>query len=95
MAPRGAPVKAAGKGTVAYAARRTTFGRLVEIEHEGGLITRYAHLAKISVKRGQQIAAGAQLGTVGRTGRATGYNLHFEVLIANKAVDPLSVVTWP
>ena len=93
-ASRGSSVLASGEGKVVFAGRRSTFGNLVEIEHEDGTLTRYAHLEKILVKRGETVQPGAKLGTVGRTGRVTGYNLHFEVLRDNKPVDPLSVVDW-
>lgn len=94
MANRGTPVKASGGGKIVFAGRRGTYGNLIEIRHEGGMVTRYAHLDKIAVKRGQVVTPGAKLGTVGRTGRTTGYNLHFEVIVENKHVDPLSVVGW-
>jgi len=76
------------------ASRKKGFGNLVQIEHEEGVTTRYAHLAKIFVKRGQTIAAGAKVGAIGKTGKATGYHLHFEVLIDHRQVDPLTVVNW-
>jgi len=93
-ANRGTPVLASGKGKVIFAGHRGSFGRLVEVEHEDGLLTRYAHLDKVMVKKGQVIDSGAKLGTVGKTGRATGYNLHFEVLVSDVHVDPLLVVKW-
>ncbi|CAK7041645.1 MAG: hypothetical protein DELT_02851 [Desulfovibrio sp.] len=94
MAKRGTPVLASGGGVVIFSGRRGSFGNLVEVRHEGGMVTRYAHLEKMTVKRGQQVKPGAALGTVGRTGRTTGYNLHFEILVADEHIDPLSVVAW-
>lgn len=93
-AGRGTPVLASGEGTVTFAGTRSTFGKLVEISHAGGLVTRYAHLDKLSVKKGQTVASGQKIGTVGSTGRSTGPHLHFEVLVNNRHIDPLSVVTW-
>ncbi len=86
---RGTPVMASAKGTVTFAGSRGAYGKMVELEHAGGMKTRYAHLDRISVKSGQEIALGAILGTVGNSGRTTGYCLHFEILVAGKAIDPL------
>ena len=93
-AQRGTPVIATASGKVIFAGRRSSFGKLVEIDHGSGIITRYAHLDKISVKAGNTVNAREQLGTLGKTGRVTGANLHFEVLVNNKQVDPLTLVTW-
>ena len=93
-AQKGTPVIASGKGRVAFAGIKGTYGRLVEIVHHGELITRYAHLDTIVVKKGQTVAAGQKIGTVGTTGRTTGPNLHFEILVNNKHVNPLQIVTW-
>ena len=56
--------------------------------HSDGVKTRYAHLEKIFVAKGQRIQDGQTIGEVGRTGRATGPNLHFEVIVAGNAKDP-------
>ena len=62
---------------------------MVEIDHGAGLTTRYAHLSALSVDVGQSVAAGAIVGRVGATGRATGPHLHYETRIDGEPVDPL------
>lgn len=85
---RGTPVLAAGAGTVIYAGRRGGYGRVVFIDHGGGVVTRYAHLSKIEVRAGDTVAAGEQIGRLGSTGRTTGAHLHFEVRLHGRSVDP-------
>lgn len=91
---KGASVIAAGEGKVTFVGKRGAYGKLVEITHAGGMVTRYAHLNAFSVKKGQSVKAGEAIGTVGTTGRTTGPNLHFEVLVENKHVNPLHLVEW-
>ena len=64
------------------------FGNLVEVNHGGELITRYAHLSSMSVQVGTPVRRGQQLGTLGTTGRSTGPHLHFEVKENGSALDP-------
>ncbi|GGG18097.1 M23 family metallopeptidase [Paenibacillus abyssi] len=78
-----APILAAKAGLVIWAGERGAYGNLVVLSHEDGLQTRYAHMSKITVQNGQQVAAGQQLGKQGTTGRSTGPHLHFEVAIPN------------
>lgn len=87
-APRGTPVYAAGGGVVTFAGRMGGYGNVVFIDHGGGVISRYGHLKRIGTKRDAQIVAGAQIGEVGSTGRATGPHLHFEVRLDGRAVNP-------
>ncbi|MCG8420430.1 MAG: M23 family metallopeptidase [Proteobacteria bacterium] len=87
-ARRGTPVRAAGSGVVVVAKRRGGYGKLVIISHGKGVETRYAHLHRIGVKKGEVVAAGEVIGAVGSTGRSTGPHLHFEVRRSGKAVDP-------
>jgi len=84
----GTPVKATAAGVVSVAGPQGGYGNLVEIDHGGGLSTRYAHLSAIDVAPGQQVAPGAIVGRVGSTGRSTGPHLHYEVRIDGEAVDP-------
>ena len=93
-AKKGTPVVASGSGTITFAGRQGAYGKLVEIEHRDGLVTRYAHLDRFAVKQGQHVAMGQKIGTVGTTGRTTGPNLHFEILVDNKHVNPLRIVSW-
>jgi murein DD-endopeptidase MepM/ murein hydrolase activator NlpD len=87
-APAGVRVGAAAGGTVTFAGWRGGYGRLVIVDHGGGLTTRYAHLAGIEVATGTRVRAGATLGTVGSSGVSTGPHLHFEVRRQGVPVDP-------
>src|SRR6266404_8836420 len=79
QAPFGEPVAAGGAGEVIYAGRDAGYGRLVVVDHGGDLETLYGHLSKISVREGQRVNRGQELGAVGASGRATGAHLHYEV----------------
>lgn len=87
-APRGLAVLATAPGIVVRAGREGDYGNMVEIEHESGLSTRYAHLKSISVETGAMVVAGQDLGTVGSTGRSTGPHLHYEVRLNGEVLDP-------
>ncbi|RTL82820.1 MAG: M23 family metallopeptidase [Hyphomicrobiales bacterium] len=84
----GAPVRATAAGVVAFAGPQGGYGNLVEIDHGGGVSTRYGHLSAIDVGPGQPVAPGAAIGRVGSTGRSTGPHLHYEVRMDGEAVDP-------
>ena len=86
-APKGTPVHATADGRVKFAGREHGFGKVVVIDHIW-FETRYAHLNEIKVRKGQRVERGDIIGTCGRTGRATGYHLHYEVRIAGKPVNP-------
>jgi murein DD-endopeptidase MepM/ murein hydrolase activator NlpD len=85
----GQDIQAAGAGRVVSAGTEGGYGETVVIEHAGGLRTRYAHLSASLVTPGQEITAGQVVGRAGRSGRATGTHLHFEVTTATgDRVDP-------
>jgi murein DD-endopeptidase MepM/ murein hydrolase activator NlpD len=84
----GAPVAATAAGTVTAAGPQGGYGNLVEIDHGGGLSTRYGHLSAIAVAPGQQVGPGTTVGRVGSTGRSTGPHLHYEVRVDGEPVDP-------
>ena len=84
----GAPIHAAADGRVSFVGRRSGYGKVVEVSHGNGLMTRYAHMSKQLAKVGQTVAAGEVIGKIGSTGRSTGPHLHFEVRINNRAVNP-------
>src|SRR5262249_21296923 len=84
----GTPVLAAGNGVVVFAQRCSGYGKVVFVDHGGGVVTRYAHLRKIEVKQGMLVSAGDRIGQVGSTGRTTGPHLHFEVRVDGRDVDP-------
>ena len=86
--PLGSAIFAAAPGKVVYAGWRGGYGRLVEIRHDNGLVTRYAHLRRIDTKVGDAVEAGETIGGLGSSGRSTGPHLHFEVRINGKAVNP-------
>lgn len=98
LANLGTPVEAIGDGTVAFAGSQGAYGNLVVINHQQGYQTRYAQLAKINVKVGQQIKRGTIVGTVGQTGTPTipQPHLHFEVRSNSKlgwvAEDPIAFI---
>jgi murein DD-endopeptidase MepM/ murein hydrolase activator NlpD len=88
-APAGLPVKTAAPGTVLFAGEQKGYGLIVIIEHEGGLITLYAHNRDLRVKTGQKVREGQVVATVGDSGRTSGPHLHFEVRKDGMPVDPL------
>jgi murein DD-endopeptidase MepM/ murein hydrolase activator NlpD len=86
--PRGTPIYAADGGTVTYAGWMSGYGYLVEINHGNGLVTRYAHNSKLLVDVGTLVDEGQKIALMGRTGRATGVHLHYEVLKDGRQVNP-------
>ena len=90
VAPHGSPARAAAAGTVVFAQTYFAYGLMVDIDHGGGVVTRYAHLSGFApgLRPGTRVAAGQQIGQVGRTGRATTNHIHFEVRINGRPVDP-------
>ena len=83
----GTPVMAAGDGVVRRAGRAGGYGNLVEIRHKNGVTTRYGHLSRMLVKKGQRVRQEQIVGKVGATGLASGPHLHYEFRINGKAVD--------
>ncbi len=88
-APESTPVRAAQDGTVLYAGEQRGYGRIVIIQHEGNLITLYAHNKDLRVTTGQKVQRAQVVATVGESGRTSGPHLHFEVRVDGKPVDPL------
>ena len=87
-AEHGDEVVAAANGRVVFADWHGGYGQLVTVDHGAGLTTRYAHLSKIEVRAGQEVARGQRIGAVGSTGRSTGPHLHYEVRIGDEPVNP-------
>ncbi|MBV2361221.1 peptidoglycan DD-metalloendopeptidase family protein [Thalassococcus sp. CAU 1522] len=88
-APHGTPIYSTADGVVTFAGWSSGYGRLVKIQHEFGIETRYAHLSKINVKVGQRVSRGGRIGAMGNTGRSTGTHLHYEVRVGGKPVNPM------
>ena len=87
-APAGTTVLSAAEGVVIFAGQRSGYGKVVEVEHGNGLLTRYAHLSAFLSQKGQKVQTGTPIAKVGSTGRSTGPHLHFEVHRADKNLDP-------
>ena len=90
-APTGTPVRAVGEGRVAFSGRQNGYGNIVQLEHQGGKSTLYAHLSRLDVRTGQRVEQGQRIGAVGATGWATGPHLHFEFRLNGQFQDPLKV----
>jgi len=92
-ASHGDPVQAAAKGRVTFADHGGESGIMVRIDHGDGLATAYAHLSRIGVRVGDCVAEGAIIGFAGASGLTAGPQLHFEVQIAGKPVDPAPAIS--
>lgn len=88
IAETGTPIHAAAAGVVVTAEYHPAYGNMVEIDHGGDLVTRYAHASKMLVKPGQVVKRGDKIAEVGSTGRSTGPHLHFEVRLKGVAQNP-------
>ena len=91
--PIGTEVITWSDGVVAQAGWRHDYGLTVDVVHPNGIKTRYAHLKSANVQKGQRLDEGQVIGQVGNTGRTTGANLHFEVMVAGKLTDPQNYLT--
>lgn len=95
MAEQGTSVKAAAGGVVVFSEYHSQYGNMVEIDHGNELITRYAHNSTLLVKVGEVVLRGAKIAEVGRTGRATGTHLHFEVRQRGASQNPTQFLRLP
>lgn len=89
-APIGTEVSATGAGKVIFAGKIRGYGLTIDIDHGGGVVTRYAHLSEIAqnIRNGNRVKAGDKIGAVGATGLVSGPNLHYEVRVDGRPVDP-------
>jgi murein DD-endopeptidase MepM/ murein hydrolase activator NlpD len=87
--PVGTPLYATADGVVTHAGWSSGYGRLVKIQHEFGIETRYGHLSKLNVTVGQRVSRGERIGDMGASGRVTGPHLHYEVRVGGEAVNPM------
>jgi peptidase M23-like protein len=88
----GVEVLAAGDGVVVFTGWYYGYGQMIDVDHGGGVVTRYAHLSRISTKKDATITAGQPIGRVGMTGRTTGPHLHFEVRLSGRPVSPVTAM---
>lgn len=86
----GTPVYATGNGTVQKAGWEGLYGNCITINHGFGYVTRYAHLSKIGVRKGQKVVRGEKIGQVGSTGKSTGPHLHYEVHLKGHIMNPVN-----
>jgi murein DD-endopeptidase MepM/ murein hydrolase activator NlpD len=84
----GSPIRAMADGVVSYTGEKSNFGRVVEVTHGNGLITRYAHASTLVAKMGDKVKRGDVVAQVGSTGRSTGPHIHLEVLKDGRSVNP-------
>lgn len=92
--PKGTTIMAAADGLVTFAGYKSSFGKLVIIDHGNGMTTKYAHCDQITVNVGDTVSQGQKIATVGRTGNATGNILHYEVLINGKNQNPINYLDY-
>jgi murein DD-endopeptidase MepM/ murein hydrolase activator NlpD len=95
MAEEGTPVYAAAAGVVVYSEFHPQYGNMIEIDHGNDLISRYAHASKRLVRVGDVVLRGSRIADVGKTGRATGSHLHFEVRQRGAARNPAQFLQLP
>ena len=88
----GTPIMAPADGLVVFVGREGNFGKMIAINHGYNLTTRYGHLKKFRVKKGQYVKRGQVIAEVGKTGRSTGPHLHYEVLLNGVPVNPLRYI---
>ncbi len=89
-AETGTPIFATGNGTVVSAGWQRGYGYTVDIDHGYDYLTRYAHMDKIKVKKGQKVNRGDEIGLVGNTGKSTGPHLHYEVRYKGEPQNPIN-----
>ena len=82
------PVLAPADGKVVFSGWNGRYGRMIEIDHGAGIRTRYGHLRRTEVKKGQKVKLGDKIGQLGTSGRSTGPHVHYEVIVDDKQVDP-------
>jgi murein DD-endopeptidase MepM/ murein hydrolase activator NlpD len=93
-APKGTRVRAARGGKVVYRGRQRGFGRLVIIDHGDGIQSYYAHLSRFATRKGHRVKRGEVIGRVGKSGRASGHHLHFELRRNGHSVNPEGYVPF-
>ncbi len=87
-----APIYATAPGIVKHAGWKGRYGRFIEIDHGNGVVTRFGHLHKIYVKRGQKVKFRQKIGLLGNSGRTTGAHLHYETLFKKRNINPMKFI---
>ncbi len=85
------PIYASADGTVTKAGRNGAYGKFIEIDHGNGFRSRYGHLSKIKVKKGEQVTLEQEIGLMGSTGRSTSPHLHYEIWFNGKPINPQKI----
>ncbi len=85
-----APVRAGAAGTVTSVGWSGPYGRLIEVDHGNGFVTRYGHLREFLVKEGQVVQTGDKIGLMGSSGRSTGTHLHYEIRFDGAPLNPIN-----
>lgn len=88
----GTAIYATADGVVTHAGWQSGYGRLIKIQHEFGVETRYAHLSQLRVAVGQRVSRGERIGDMGNSGRSTGTHLHYEIRLNGTAVNPMTFI---
>jgi len=92
IAPLNSPIYATAPGVVTFAGKNGRYGNFVEIAHGAGLRTRFGHLGKVMVRRGQKVEFRHKIALLGNTGRSTGAHLHYEVRVNGKPRNPMKFI---
>jgi murein DD-endopeptidase MepM/ murein hydrolase activator NlpD len=90
--PIGTPIYSTADGVVTFAGWSSGYGRLIKIQHEFGIETRYAHLNAIRVQVGQRVSQGERIGDMGNSGRSTGPHLHYEIRVGGSPLNPMTYI---
>ena len=91
-ASTGTPVYASGDGVVSFVGYKHGLGKTIIIDHGFGISTIYGHNSQLYVREGDKIRRGSSIAAVGRTGRATGPHLHYQVIVDGVPVDPMRYI---
>ena len=83
-------ISVSADGTVVFAGYHGSFGKVIRIKHDYGIMTTYGHLAKINVRRGDLVSEGQVIGKMGRTGKVKGAHLHYEIFKDNVRINPVN-----
>ncbi len=92
VAPRGTSIVSSANGKVIFSGNDGAYGLSLEIDHGYGVVSRYAHMNKLLVKKGETVNRNQQIGEVGNTGRSTGPHLHYEIIVNGVPTNPYAYI---